>query len=81
LGGASEWTWKFIILKVVGLALLLIVLAGGVRWWKYFTRIALKSYFHDDTHSIVGAGLQRGIFSPCSPGILRPLAASQISDF
>ena len=33
LGGAAEWTWKFILLKVVGLALLLLVLYGGLRWW------------------------------------------------
>jgi hypothetical protein len=49
LGGAAEWTWKFILLKVVGLALLLLVLAGGVRWWKYFTGKSVKSYFHQDS--------------------------------
>src|SRR5216684_8962338 len=38
LGGAAEWTWKFILRKVVGLALLLLVLYGGLRWWKTYGR-------------------------------------------
>lgn len=48
LGGAAERTLQFIVLKVVGLALLLVVLAGGFRWWKYFTRKSMKSYFYED---------------------------------
>lgn len=47
VGGAADWTWKSILLKVMWLALLLLLLAGGVRWWKYFTRSSMKAYFHE----------------------------------
>jgi len=45
LEGGAKWTWQFILIKLLGLALLFAVLAGGVRWWKYFTRESVKSYF------------------------------------
>ncbi len=48
VGWAALWTWQSIILKAAGLALLFVVLAGGVRWWKYFTCGTVKSYFRED---------------------------------
>ncbi len=48
VGWAALWTWQSILLKAVGLALLLVVLAGGVRWWKYFKCKSVKSYFRED---------------------------------
>jgi hypothetical protein len=48
VGGVATWTWKLILVKVVWLALLLLVLAGGVRWWKSFTQSSVKAYFHHD---------------------------------
>jgi hypothetical protein len=48
VGGAADWTWKFILLKVAGLALLALVLLGGVRWWKFFTQSSMNAYFLED---------------------------------
>ena len=48
VGWAALWTRQSILIKALGLALLLVVLAGGVRWWKYFRCKSVKSYFRED---------------------------------